>query len=200
MAIQYEFYETNEFQDDENDGKLRARAVSRGTIPAEKLWQRMEQVSGFSVAQTKGVMAAVEDMVQFFLSEGYSVQLGELGYLSVSLTSRRVMNRKEIRAESIEFSQLNFRASKKMRDFLTYTEKEKVKTKRSQSSKLSIGQRAQLLKNFLGTHTVATCADYCRITSTLKGKAMRDIHSFIEEGWLRKYGNSRTVVYLLNQK
>ncbi len=199
MAIQYDFYETSEFQDEENDGRqLRARAVSRGTISAEKLYKRVQQVSGFKVAESKGVMAAITDMVLFFLSEGYNVQLDELGFLSVSLTSRRVKNRREIRAESVEFSQLNFRASKKVRDFLTYAEKEKVSTGRAKSSKLPVEKRAQLLKDFLGTHPFATRADYCRITSTLKDKAMNDIHAFIEEGWLRKYGNGRTVVYLLN--
>ncbi len=200
MAIQYDFYETSELQDEDDEGRLRARAVSRGTISAEKLWKRVEQVSGFSVAQTKGVMEAVAEMTQYFLGEGYSVQLGELGYLSVSLTSRRVKNCKEIRAESVEFSQLNFRASKKVRGFLIYTEKEKVSKKRSQSSKLPIEKRAQLLKDFLSTHPFASGVDYCRMTATLKGKAMRDLHSFIEEGWLRKYGNGRTVVYLLNEK
>ncbi len=200
MAIQYDFYETSEFQDEENDRKqLRARAVSRGTISADKLYKRIQQASGFKVAETKGVMAAIEDMVQYFLAEGYNVQLGELGFLSVSLTSRRVKNRKEIRAESIEFSQLNFRASKKVRDFLTYAEKEKVSTGRAKTSKLPLEKRAQLLKDFLGTHPVATRADYCRITSTPRTTALLDIQAFIEQGWLRKYGNGRNVVYLLTE-
>ncbi|NDW12532.1 DNA-binding protein [Bacteroides sp. 214] len=200
MAIRYDFYEVNEVGENEQESKMRARTVSRGTITADKLFKWVAQTNGFSRAETKGVMAAIADGVLYYLSEGYSVELGDLGFLSVSLTSRKVKNSREIRAESIKFNKINFRASARMRKQFLHIETEKVTVKRPKSSNLSRAERAQRLKTFLETRPFATCADYCKITATLKGKAIIDINAFIEEGWLKKYGSGNRVVYLLYQK
>ncbi|NDV66876.1 HU family DNA-binding protein [Bacteroides sp. 224] len=200
MSILYDFFETNEIGEEAGEGALRARTVSRGTIYTDRILERMADTSGFKASEIKGVLASLTDSVIYFLERGYNVQVDELGYFSVSLTSRPVKNRQEIRAESIEFNKVNFRAGKKVRTRLTLVEKEKVfgQQKPAQSSKLSYEARAQLLKKFLETHPFATRADYCRLTSTLRSKAIADINLFIKEGWLRKYGQGRNLVYLLN--
>lgn len=84
-----------------------------------------------------------------------------------------------------------------MRKQFLHIETEKVTVKRPKSSNLSREERAQRLKTFLETRPFATCTEYCKITATLKGKAIIDINAFIEEGWLKKYGSGNRVVYLL---
>ena len=49
---------------------------------------------------------------------GYNVELEGIGTFSVSLKSRPVMEKNEIRAESIHFKDVKFRSSKELRDRL----------------------------------------------------------------------------------
>ena len=50
---------------------------------------------------------------------GYNVELEGIGTFSVSLKSRPVMEKNEIRAESIHFKDVKFRSSKELRDMAT---------------------------------------------------------------------------------
>jgi len=57
-------------------------------------------------------------MMVDFLMYGYNVELEGIGTFSVSLKSRPVMEKNEIRAESIHFKDVKFRSSKELRDRL----------------------------------------------------------------------------------
>ena len=63
-------------------------------------------------------LAAFQDMMVDFLMFGYNVELEGIGTFSVSLKSRPVMEKNEIRAESIHFKDVKFRSSKELRDRL----------------------------------------------------------------------------------
>lgn len=128
MAISYDFYRVDEVSGEKD--KFRARAVSRGTIDAEKLAKWMQQKCGISTAEAKSFMIMLTDCVLDFLQDGYHVEVKELGHFSVSLTSQLIDKPNEIRAESIEFSRLNFRPSGKVRKILAGTEKEMVSSGR----------------------------------------------------------------------
>ncbi len=86
----------------------------------------MFKIAGYYPRQIRGILTTLNDSVLDFLEDGYEVQLGELGYLSVSLTSRQVKNKKEIRAESVRFKKLNFRTSSQARKRLRSVKIERV--------------------------------------------------------------------------
>ena len=67
------------------------------------------------------------------------------------------------------------------------------------STGMGLGEKADILRSFLASQPCITRADYARITNTLKSKAVNDLNEFIRQGWLRKYGAGRTVVYLLGE-
>lgn len=199
MAIKYDFYEVNELN--KTQGKLRARAVSSGTISTDKLAKWIQQRSGISAAEAKGFILMLTDCVLDFLVDGYHVEVGDLGYFSVSLTSRLVDKRNEIRAESIEFSRLNFKPTARVRNVLVHAEKQLISPKQRQPGKKykSREERAEILRKRLEKQPCISRAEYARVLFVKKDTAINDLNTFIEEGWLCKYGTGKTVVYLLTK-
>lgn len=200
MAIKYDFYEVNELNN--TKGKYRARAVSTGKITTEKLAQWINQTSGVSAAEAKGFIDILTDAILDFVADGYEVQVGELGYFSASVTSRLVDNPNELRAESIRFSRLNYRAGIYVKRRIRKEGIERVSNPRNKSKlkTFSAEERAEKLKKHLLTHPVITRSDYARLTNSKYDlAAIRDLNAFIEEGWLTKYGAGRTVVYILKR-
>lgn len=198
MAIGYDFFKVDEIQG--KKGQFRARAVSSGTIDADRLAQWMQQKCGISKAEAKGFMIMLSDCMLDFLKDGYHVEVMELGHFSVSLTSEPVDRPNQIRAESIEFSRLNFKPSAKTRKTLSHAEIERVSAGRRQPARKSKpqAQRVALLREHLSQHPFISRADYARLTNLGRDTAINDLNAFITEGWLKKYGLGRTVVYVLN--
>lgn len=198
MAIKYDFVEVNELN--KTKGKYRARAVSSGKITTAKLTQWIRQTSGVSAAEAKGFIDILTDAVLDFLRDGYEVQVGDLGYFSASVTSQLVDSPNEIRAESIRFSRLNYRASICVRKNISGAGIERVKRPRNKSKvkKTTMQERAKMIKKYLTEKPIITRADYMRLTQAKNAlAAIRDLNTYIGEGWLTKCGAGRTVVYLL---
>lgn len=200
MAIPYDFYQVDEINSEK--GKLRARAVSRGTIDADKLAKWMQQKCGISTAEAKSFMIMLTDCMMDFLQDGYHVEVKELGYFSPSLTSRLIDRPNEIRAESIEFNRLNFRPSPMVRKTLEGAEKELVSTEHSKRVRKMKPreERIEILREHLQQHPFISRSDYSRMVGLGREAAINDLNQFIAEGWIKKYGLGRTVVYLLADK
>ncbi len=198
MAIKYDFVEVNELN--RTKGKYRARAVSSGKITTEKLAKWISQTSGVSKAEAKGFIDILTDAVLDFVKDGYEVQVGDFGYFSASVTSQLVDSPNEIRAESIRFSRLNYRAGIYVKDKMLGAGIERVQRPRNKSKVKELTREAcaAILKKYLTQKPVITRADYMRLTGAKNAPAaIGALNSFIEEGWLARYGAGRTVVYLL---
>ena len=96
MSAYYDLYQS---PPDENGESvcLHARILPRGTISAGKFRELVAKATGFSPAILDGTLQAVTDELCSWLSEGWTVEVGELGYFSVSLKcDRQVTDKKEI--------------------------------------------------------------------------------------------------------
>jgi len=113
----------------------------------------------------------------------------------VSLTSHQV---KEIWAESVCFKKLNFQVSSQTRKHLKFAKVERVDKSVKCLVSTAREERVERLKNCLASKPFITRAEYMRIRGVLKDRALSDLKSFIEEGWLPKCAG-RTVAYLLNK-
>lgn len=198
MALKYDFYEVNELNNTE--GKFRARAVSTGKIDTNRLAKWISQCSGVSAAETKGFIEILTDSILDFITDGYEVEVGKLGYFSATVTSKLVDTPHEIRAESIRFNRLNFRAGIEVKKRIRNVDVERIVHSRSESRKpkSTREQRAEKLKVYLAGKRVLTRADYSRLTGVQqKNMAVDDLNAFVQEGWLERYGAGRTVVYML---
>lgn len=199
MAIKYDLFKLNEIKD--TGGKYRARAVSRGKIDTEHLARWMNQTSGISMATAKGCIEILTDCLLDFVSDGYEVQVGELGYFSASVTSKLVDDPNDIRAESIHFNRLNFRAGIKAKRRIKRAGIEKVNNPRTKRKlpESTREQRAEKLKEYLSSaEPFVTRAGYVKITGVVrKNAAIDDLNAFVGEGWLKRHGAGRTVIYML---
>ena len=105
------------------------------------------------------------------------------------------MEKDEIRAVSVEFENVNFRASawfkKKNRDTL-----EQANRGFNTSAQLSEAERRSLLEKYLDENTFITRTDYTNLTGLLKKKAMSDLKELINQGVLISSGRGNQTIFL----
>ena len=95
MAADYDFRRKPNEKGDGEVQPLYPRIVSKGTIDSKRLFREIAEASSFTEGDLAGIMVAFQEKVSYYLSEGYHVKLGEIGYFSSSLKARPVMDKKE---------------------------------------------------------------------------------------------------------
>ena len=183
MAADYDFRRKPNEKGDGEVQPLYPRIVSKGTIDSKRLFREIAEASSFTEGDLAGIMVAFQEKVSYYLSEGYHVKLGEIGYFSSSLRARPVMDKKEIRSVSISFDNVNFRATRAKFGF-------------QESSNLPEETRRSRLEAFLAKNHFITRREYSQITGLLKGKALRELNLLVENGVLNTRGYGNRVVYL----
>ncbi len=200
MSVYYDLYQ-NPPKEGEQEGRLHARVVPKGTIPADKFLELVHGVTGFSPSILGGTLQAITDELQRWLADGWIVEVGELGHFSISLEcDRPVMSKKDIRSPSIHFRNVNLRLGKRFRHRFVTMELERKASPYHTSPGRPEKQRLELLLKHLEQYGCITRADYSALTGRTKTQAQSDLNRYIEQGIIRKYGAGRTVVYLKQQK
>lgn len=196
MSVYYDLYQ-NPPQEGEKDERLHARVLPKGTIPADKFLEIVHNATGFSQAILDGTLQAITDELQRWLADGWIVEVGELGYFSLSLEcDRLVQDKKEIRSPSIHFKNVNLRLGSKFRHSFVTMALERKASPYISHSKLTEERRLELLLKHLDDNGCITRADYSGLAKCTKAQAVVDLNRYIEQGIIRKYGSGRTVVYL----
>lgn len=197
MSAYYDLYQTPDPTGESEEPKLHARILPKGTITADKFFEIVHKATGFSPAILDGTLQAITDELQHWLADGWNVEVGELGFFSISLKcDHYVQDRKEIRSPSVHFQNMNLRISSKLRKRFEVMELERKASPYVSHSTLSLEERRQRLLRHLDQYDCIMRADYEALTGKTKLQAVADLNQFIEEGILCKYGSGRTVVYL----
>ena len=90
--------------------------VYSGTLSARKLLERASYGTGYTVGELEGALSIIMDTAARYIGEGYRVELGEFGYFAGKIkASRMVAKKTDIRAASIRFNGVSFRASKQFK-------------------------------------------------------------------------------------
>lgn len=153
MAAQYDFQRRPNPKGDGELQPLYPRIVNKGTIDTERLVSDISRMSSFSPGDIHGLLAAIEDRVSYYLSEGHHVQLGDMGYFSAGLQGRPVMDPKEIHAQTIFFSKVHFRVSPDFRKRCAgFVERAKYGFRKS--AELSGAERYRRLLVFFGDASI----------------------------------------------
>lgn len=97
---------------------LHPRIIPWGTLNTEALIEEGSKRSTYSRGDLKGAVRLIADMLTEKLEDGYNVYLDGIGYFSVSLRSRPVEDKKELRSESVHFKNVNFRCCAKLKKAL----------------------------------------------------------------------------------
>jgi predicted histone-like DNA-binding protein len=195
MAATYDLRENPNPKKDGQKQPLYPRIVSKGTIPSRELLEEISSGTTFNVGELEGALSALAERMSFHLKNGYNVELGNLGYFSAKLKARPVMEKYEIRSASVEFDNVNFRASAWFKKHTRGTV-ERSNRGFQASAQLSEEERRSLLEKYLDENTYITRKDYTFLTGLLKNNAMKDLKEFVNQGILVSSGRLNQMIFL----
>lgn len=193
MCARYRMVRNPNPTGDKKKQALHPRVVPYGTLHTDEVIKEAESRSGMSGADIKGALRVLADVMVSRLDQGYNIELDGLGFFSVSLTSRPVMDKKEIRSESIHFKNVNFRCGKYLKSKLKTMHLERIPEGKGVLPPFE--ERVCRLTEYLNTHHFITCSDYRDLTGCSKYRALEDLNKLINEGKLEKGGYRSTRVY-----
>ena len=155
MSAYYDLFEKPDVRQTGEQQPLYARLVPKGTIERKEFINRVHLFTGISRSLLEGAMAGFMDELRDCLANGWTVELGELGYFTPSLNCRReAMEKKELRSASVTLRGLNFRLGKGFYNELN----EKIHLERSPQSATASAvalppeERLRLLEAYLSFH------------------------------------------------
>ncbi|TRX72444.1 HU family DNA-binding protein [Carboxylicivirga sp. M1479] len=111
----------------ESQPKYYGSIVRPENISLEKLAKRIAEVSPVNELDTETVLVAFTRILPEFLTEGATVELGNLGYLRVSLSSEGVEIEEDFQSKHIKGNKVRFQPSVKVKDAMKNVKYTKVK-------------------------------------------------------------------------
>ena len=202
MKAKYDFRVMPNLLGKEEEPGLYPQLVTSGTITMKDMMKHASRYSGFNPSEVLGIVTFLEDAMVEYLSQGYHVKLGDIGTFSASLTSRKVKRKKEIRANSVHFNNVHFKADRKFRKKIEVEMKlERVEPSlafKTSSDEYTPEERFQLLMAHLDANGFITCKKYSELTGLLKNKASAELRKWVEEERISREGRVPHVVYRKN--
>lgn len=195
MAATYDLREKPNPKGDGEKQSLYPQIVSSGTIRTRDLLEDISSGSTFTIGDLEGMLTALTEKISGYLKDGYTVELGKIGYFSARLKSRPVMDKKEIRSTSICFDNVNFRASAWFRKH-TRGSVERASNGFRSSAQLSETERRELLDKYLDETPFITRTEYTNLTGLLKNKALEDLKELVNQGILTTSGRRNQLIFL----
>ena len=198
MSVNYDLYETPDLAKSGEEQPLHARVVLKGSCTAEEFVEQVTVFQHMPHAQVVGVIEAISKELRHLLLKGFSVELGDIGYFSLSLSvDKKVMDPKDLRSPSVSLKDINFRVNRQFKkDIESEIELQRYHSPFRVKNPLDRERCLQRLEKFLEDHPCINRQDYAMLVGKTKIQALQDINAFIKDGVLKKYGSGRSVVYI----
>ena len=198
MSVNYDLYETPDLAKSGEEQPLHARVVLKGSYTAEEFVEQVTVFQHMPHAQVVGVIEAISKELRHLLLKGFSVELGDIGYFSLSLSvDKNVMDQKDFRSPSVSLKDINFRVNRQFKkDIESEIELQRYHSPFRVKNPLDRERCLQRLEKFLEDHPCINRQDYAMLVGKTKIQALQDINAFIKDGVLKKYGSGRSVVYI----
>lgn len=198
MSVNYDLYETPDLAKSGEEQPLHARVVLKGSYTAEEFVEQVTVFQHMLHAQVVGVIEAISKELRHLLLKGFSVELGDIGYFSLSLSvDKKVMDPKDLRSPSVSLKDINFRVNRQFKkDIESEIELQRYHSPFRVKNPLDRERCLQRLEKFLEDHPCINRQDYAMLVGKTKIQALQDINAFIKDGVLKKYGSGRSVVYI----
>ena len=198
MSVNYDLYETPDLAKSGEEQPLHARVVLKGSYTAEEFVEQVTVFQHMPHAQVVGVIEAISKELRHLLLKGFSVELGDIGYFSLSLSvDKKVMDPKDLRSPSASLKDINFRVNRQFKkDIESEIELQRYHSPFRVKNPLDRERCLQRLEKFLEDHPCINRQDYAMLVGKTKIQALQDINAFIKDGVLKKYGSGRSVVYI----
>lgn len=197
MSAQYDLYETPDIKQTGEKQPLHPRIVPKGTIGQDEFLDRVHKFTGISRSLLAGAMQSFQNELKDLLANGWIVELGEIGYFSVSLQGPPVMHKKDVRAQSIKLKNINYLPTKQFKREVGYDMRlERTESlTRPKGNGRSEAECLALITAHLEKYPCMTRTDYCYMTGHDKQRALKELNAFIKKGILMRYGAGKQVVY-----
>lgn len=198
MSVNYDLYETPDLAKSGEEQPLHARVVLKGSYTAEEFVEQVTVFQHMPHAQVVGVIEAISKELRHLLLKGFSVELGDIGYFSLSLSvDKKVMDPKDLRSPSVSLKDINFRVNRQFKkDIESEIELQRYHSPFRVKNPLDRERCLQRLEKFLEDHPCINRQDYAMLVGKTKIQALQDINAFIKDGVLKKYGSGCSVVYI----
>lgn len=118
MPVSFNVIERGNPSDPDAAKKFYASAVTKGKVGIEELTSRIEKISTVSGADIRAVLYAIIDIVPEMLSEGNSVQIGDLGTFRVSVSSEGSDKADEVSSSNVRGARIIFTPGKQFKNML----------------------------------------------------------------------------------
>lgn len=197
MSAQYDLYEIPDIKQTGEKQPLHPRIVPKGTIGQDEFLDRVHKFTGISRSLLAGAMQSFQNELKDLLANGWIVELGEIGYFSVSLQGPPVMHKKDVRAQSIKLKNINYLPTKQFKREVGYDMRlERTESlTRPKGNGRSEAECLALITAHLEKYPCMTRTDYCHMTGHDKKRALKELNAFIEKGILMRYGAGKQVIY-----
>lgn len=197
MSAQYDLYETPDIKQTGEKQPLHPRIVPKGTIGQDEFLDRVHKFTGISRSLLAGAMQSFQNELKDLLANGWIVELGEIGYFSVSLQGPPVMHKQDVRAQSIKLKNINYLPTKQFKREVGYDMRlERTESlTRPKGNGRSEAECLALITAHLEKYPCMTRTDYCYMTGHDKKRALKELNAFIKKGILMRYGAGKQVVY-----
>ena len=193
MAALYDLFRTPQ-QKGETKVRYHARSVVTGKTSTKDLIRTISKRSAFKEGVVTGVLIALEEVLRDELAAGKSVQLDGVGAFRISAKSPSVRDRHEIRAESIEFKGVVYKADKQLLKKLSGTKF--MRTKYSQCSEdISEIEIDGILMEHFKEHDYITTKELQVLCGLSNATALRRLKDRVKEGKLTHPGHLRAPFY-----
>ena len=198
MSVNYDLYETPDLTKSGEEQPLHARVVLKGSYTAEEFVEQVTAFQHMPHAQVVGVIEAISKELRHLLLKGFSVELGDIGYFTLSLNvNKEVTDSKDLRSPSVSLKDINLRINRQFKkDIETELVLQRYHSPFRVKNPLAEEKCLQRLNKFLEKNPCINRQDYALLVGKTKTQALQDINAFIEKGMLKKYGAGRSVVYI----
>lgn len=195
MAMKYDLYENPDPDKSGRQQPLHAKIIPTGKTSAKELYTKAAGGTTFNSSEIAAAMTLITKTIVNELKNGHTVELGEIGTLSVTLNSRSVMDKKEIRAASIQVKDLCLRTSKALKQEIS-----KIELERNPYAWKSTGLNTEIrdreLTEYFSTHPFITNPEYQKLRACKPGMALKELNALITEGRITRHGARSSSVYL----
>ena len=193
MAALYDLFRTPQPKG-EKKVRYHARSVVTEKMTTRDLIETITQRSAFKEGVVTGVLISLEETLREALAAGKSVQIDGIGAFRISAKSPSVRDRHEIRAESIEFKGVVYKADKKLLKKLSATKF--LRTKYSSCSvEISEIEIDGLLMEYFKEHDYITTKEMEQLCGLSNATALRRLKERVEAGKLTHPGHLRAPFY-----
>lgn len=183
---------------EEGESLLYPRIVSTKTVTTRELAKDIADGTTLNAGEVQAALFMLVQRIRRHLADGERVQLDDLGYFSLALEcTRPVSDPSEVRAESIRLKDINFRPCKSMlEETQSLLKPVRYPVKPREASKLSEEAIKARLDAYFQRTPAITRTNFMQITGIGRLRAYEELNRLLEEGYLRRVGGGRNVMYL----